>query len=114
MYKKCINCEKNYIEEDEDICLKCAVYDEEDLEAFDKYYDNLNVGSIMVDSKLEVRSNSMKGVNEERMKKFMDEFERTIFPTIKGNDGEGIERLRKVVEEKRIRVNKRKQDRKEV
>ena len=50
-------------------------------------------------------------LKEKRMQEFMDKFETEIFPTIKGEDGKGIERFRKVVEKKREEVKQRKQKR---
>jgi replicative DNA helicase len=49
-----------------------------------------------------------KALNENRMKEFVDEFEQKIFPTIEGKDGEGVNRLEKIVEEKREQVLNRK------
>lgn len=42
------------------------------------------------------------------IKEFMDEFEYEIFPVIKGVDGQGIEKFKKIVEQKRIAVAMRK------
>lgn len=47
-------------------------------------------------------------INVENMNHFMNEFEYKVFPTIKGSDGQGIERLKEIVEKKRIEVATRK------
>ncbi|WDV07139.1 hypothetical protein [Lysinibacillus irui] len=47
-------------------------------------------------------------INVENMNQFMNEFEYKVFPTIKGSDGQGIERLKAIVEEKRMEVTSRK------
>jgi len=47
-------------------------------------------------------------INVENMNQFMKEFEYKVFPTIKGSDGKGIERLKAIVEKKRIEVTARK------
>ncbi|WP_102706575.1 hypothetical protein [Terribacillus saccharophilus] len=47
-------------------------------------------------------------IHEENMKIFMDEFKYKIFPTIQGSDGKGLDRLKAIVEKKRIEVAKRK------
>ena len=45
------------------------------------------------------------------MKEFGKQFEEKIFLTIKGEDGKGMQRLQKLVENKREEVQKRKQNR---
>ena len=52
-------------------------------------------------------------INQEKMKEFTEIFDKEIFPTIKGEDGEGVNRLKKIVENKREEVRKRKQKRTE-
>ena len=47
-------------------------------------------------------------INVENMNQFMNEFEYKVFPTIKGSDGQGIERLKAIVEKKRMEVTSRK------
>lgn len=47
-------------------------------------------------------------INVENMNQFMNEFEYKVFPTIKGSDGQGIERLKAIVEKKRMEVTARK------
>lgn len=46
-------------------------------------------------------------MNIKNMTQFMEEFENRIFPIIQGEDGQGIERLRTIVEKKRIEVAER-------
>lgn len=46
MYKICDDCNKNYIEEDEDICIKCSVYNSIDIEYFDKSIDEEIVDTV--------------------------------------------------------------------
>lgn len=50
-------------------------------------------------------------LDEKNIKEFGKQFEEKIFPTIKGEDGKGIQRLKKLVENKREEVQKRKQNR---
>lgn len=45
------------------------------------------------------------------MKEFVEQFENKIFPTMKGKDGEGLNKFKKMVEEKKKEVQKRKQKR---
>lgn len=47
-------------------------------------------------------------INSENINQFMNDFEYRLFPTIKGSDGLGIERLRTIVEKKKIEVEERK------
>jgi hypothetical protein len=47
-------------------------------------------------------------INVENMNQFIKEFEFKVFPTIKGSDGQGIERLRAIVEKKKMDVADRK------
>lgn len=50
-------------------------------------------------------------INEERMKEFTRFFEEELFPTIVGEDGKGVERLRVLVKQRRIEVEQRKMER---
>lgn len=47
MYKKCILCKKNYVEEvEEELCLECDVFLAEEQELTAKYFDELITDSI--------------------------------------------------------------------
>lgn len=46
-------------------------------------------------------------INEERMKAFAKIFENDIFPIIIGEDGKGLERLEKLIVEKRTAIEER-------
>lgn len=46
-------------------------------------------------------------INQAKMDSFINSFNNTIFPTIKGDDGNGIEKFKRIVEHKREVVNKR-------
>lgn len=45
------------------------------------------------------------------MEEFVKQFEEKIFPVIKGEDRKGMQRLQKLVDNKRKEVRKRKQNR---
>jgi hypothetical protein len=47
-------------------------------------------------------------LKKNKLDEFAKEFESQILPTIKGADGKGIERFKKIVEEKREEVANRK------
>jgi len=46
MYQKCSDCKKNYIEENEELCVECAVWFAEENEYTSKYFDELVVGKV--------------------------------------------------------------------
>ena len=46
-------------------------------------------------------------INTKKMNAFIEKFENEIFPMIKGEDGKGVERLKKIIEEKRKQLAER-------
>lgn len=46
-------------------------------------------------------------INTKKMAAFIEKFENEIFPMIKGEDGKGIERLKKIIEEKQQQLAER-------
>lgn len=50
-------------------------------------------------------------INEKNMEEFQKQFIEKTFPAIKGKDGKGIERLKKIVEDKKKDVQERKRNR---
>lgn len=46
-------------------------------------------------------------INTKKMTAFIEKFENEIFPMIKGEDGKGVERLKKIIEEKRKQLAER-------
>lgn len=46
-------------------------------------------------------------INSKKMNLFIEKFESDIFPKIKGEDGEGIERFKRIIEEKRKQLAER-------
>ena len=46
MYQKCLNCKKNYIEDNEEICAKCALLFSDENEYNSNYFDETIVEKI--------------------------------------------------------------------
>lgn len=46
-------------------------------------------------------------INAKKMNAFIEKFENEILPKIKGEDGKGVERLKKIIEEKQQRLAER-------
>ncbi|MCI2253428.1 hypothetical protein L2D08_03510 [Domibacillus sp. PGB-M46] len=50
-------------------------------------------------------------VNQKKIEKFADKFEKIIYPMIQGEDNEGVNRLKAAIDEKRKRIEMRKLER---